>query len=85
VELWRESAYDSNDRSTYRSVCTMATIGKNRKASCSGDVGMVHYEPLFLGELVDPSPNIGGMSIDSSDDDHFPSSSAERTQSQSEL
>ncbi len=26
VELWRESTYDSNDRSTYGSVCTMAMI-----------------------------------------------------------
>ena len=26
VELWQDSAYDSNDRSTYGSVCTMAMI-----------------------------------------------------------
>ena len=38
VELRRESAYDSNDRSTHRAVHTMAMIGKNRKASCTNNM-----------------------------------------------
>ena len=45
VELRRESAYDSNDRSTYRAVCMYYGYdrGKNRKASCTIDMSFPEH------------------------------------------